>query len=303
MTTPFPSSAGTPALFAQPETLSYCFFGAGSMAEAVARGMISRGLCGASRIGMFNRSGGSRLAELRSAYGVLTAETPEEKEAMLAGADVIVLSMKPKDAEEALRSISHLIDGSKLIVSLIAGLSISTIQALVGTKAAVARTMPNTSSTIGLGATALSYSPETDSEQRAAVEQLFRSIGLITVVEERLLEAVTGLSGSGPAYLYYIMEAMIEAGMEMGLDGDSSRELTVQTVLGAAEMMRVTGEQPAELRRKVTSPNGTTQAAIQLMQEHRVAEFFKAGMKKSAQRADEIGREIERSVLGEREQK
>ncbi|MCM3747535.1 pyrroline-5-carboxylate reductase [Paenibacillus pasadenensis] len=282
------------------QQLRFCFYGAGSMAEAVARGMKERSLCPPEQIGMFNRSGGPRLEELRNRYGVSTAESPEDKAKMLSDADVIVLSMKPKDAEEAIRAVSGIFHEGQLIVSMIAGLSIRTIQALIGKPLPVVRTMPNTSSSIGLGATGISFSSDASEEQRMIGEQLFRSVGLTVTVDEPLLEAVTGVSGSGPAYLYYIMESMIQAGVELGLDSGLSRELTVQTMLGAAEMMRVTGEEPAELRRRVTSPGGTTQAAIALMEEHGVGQHFRSGMKRSAERAAEIGRDLERSVLGDK---
>ncbi|SDR78495.1 pyrroline-5-carboxylate reductase [Paenibacillaceae bacterium GAS479] len=293
------SAAASASQNSQLQQLRFCFYGAGSMAEAVARGMTERKLCPPEQIGMFNRSGGPRLAELRSRYGLTTAETPEDKKSMLSEADVIILSMKPKDAEEALRSVSSILREGQLIVSMIAGLSIRTIQALIGKQLPVVRTMPNTSCSIGLGATGISFSPDVSVEQRMIGEQLFRSVGLTVTVEENLLEAVTGVSGSGPAYLYYIMESMIKAGVELGLDSALSRELTVQTMLGAAEMMRVTGEEPAELRRQVTSPGGTTQAAIALMEEHEVGLHFRSGMKRSAERAADIGRELERSVLGD----
>ncbi|MGN7455723.1 pyrroline-5-carboxylate reductase [Paenibacillus pasadenensis] len=299
MTTQSAAGASPAAPDTQLQQLRFCFYGAGSMAEAVARGMTGRKLCPPEQIGMFNRSGGQRLADLRALYGVTTAETPEDKDRLLAEADVVILSMKPKDAEEALRSVAATLRPGQLIVSMIAGLSIRTIQALLGQPLAVVRTMPNTSSSIGLGATGLSFSGEVSDEQRRIGEQLFRSVGMTVTVEEPLLEAVTGVSGSGPAYLYYIMESMIQAGVELGLDSGLARELTVQTMLGAAEMMRITGEQPAELRRQVTSPGGTTQAAIALMEEHGVGLHFRQGMKKSSQRASEIGRDLERSVLGD----
>ena len=236
------------------------------------------------------------MEELRTVYGVTTAETQADKERMIAESDVVVLSMKPKDAAEALRAAAPLLHEGQLVISLIAGLSISTIHTILGKQIPLVSHDAQHLQLHRAWLTGLSFSEQVNEEQRCAAQQLFRSIGGIAIVEEPLLEAVTGLSGSGPAYIYYIMEAMINAGQQMGLDADTSRELTVQTVLGAAEMMRVTGEQPAELRRKVTSPNGATQAAIELMQTHGVAQHFKEGMLRSAERAAEMGREIERSV-------
>jgi pyrroline-5-carboxylate reductase len=160
----------------------------------------------------------------------------------------------------------------------------------------IVRTMPNTSSTIGLGATGISFSSTVSNGQRLLAETMFQSIGLTAVVEEPLLDAVTGVSGSGPAYVYYLMEAMIEAGLSLGLSEEAARELTVQTVLGAAHMVKATNENPAELRRKVTSPNGTTQAAIETLDAHSFSQAVVRAIGRAAERAGEMGDEIERSA-------
>ncbi|OUS77324.1 pyrroline-5-carboxylate reductase [Paenibacillus sp. MY03] len=276
--------------------LNICFYGAGSMAEAIARGLIGQELIAADRISMLNRSNAERLTELSSKYGVRTVLQGENNEHFLRNADIIFLAMKPKDAAEAIASIRPLISSGQLIVSVIAGLSIGSIEILLGAKLPIVRSMPNTSSTIGLGATGISYSEAVTSEQRAIAEAIFQSIGINAVVDEPLQESVTGISGSGPAYVYFFMEAMMKAATELGLDDNVARDLVVQTVLGAAEMVRTTGEDPAELRRKVTSPNGTTQAAIELMTERGLQDSIIAGAKRSAERAGEIGAAIERNI-------
>lgn len=277
-------------------TMNICFYGAGSMAEAIARGLIHRKLIAPDRISMLNRSNAERLSELNGKYGITTVLQGETNEHYLAKADIIFLAMKPKDAAEALASIAPLVSPGQLVVSVIAGLSIRSIELLLGGKYPIVRTMPNTSSTIGLGATGISYSDAVTEQQRAVAEAMFRSIGINAVVAEPLQESVTGISGSGPAYVYYFMESMMQAASELGLEPDMARDLVVQTVLGAAEMVRATGEDPAELRRKVTSPNGTTQAAIELMTERGLRESIIAGAKRSAERAGEIGASIERSI-------
>jgi pyrroline-5-carboxylate reductase len=163
---------------------------------------------------------------------------------------------------------------------------------LIGEGRAIARTMPNTSSTIGLGATGISFSPAVTEAQRELALAMFRAVGTVAVVNEPLLEAVNGVSGSGPAYVYYLMEAMIAAGVDLGLTEEASRELTVQTVRGAAEMVRLTGEQPAELRRKVASPGGTTQAAIETLERYSFQEGMNAAIRRCAERAREMGEAI-----------
>ncbi|WP_127530698.1 pyrroline-5-carboxylate reductase [Paenibacillus kobensis] len=278
-------------------TLKLCFYGAGSMAEAIVRGLISQELTKASNIGMLNRQNAERLAELNSRYGVVTAGDDASKQEMIRNADIVFLAPKPKDAAGALEQLRPLLSPNQLIVSVIAGLSIRTIEQLLGRPMAVVRTMPNTSSTIGLGATGISYSSSVTEEQRALSEAMFQAVGLTAVVEEPLLDVVTGVSGSGPAYIYYMMESMIAGGIKLGLTPEAARELTVQTVLGAAEMVRTTGEQPADLRRKVTSPNGTTQAALETLDAHGFSEGVERAVARAAERAGELGADIERSAL------
>jgi len=269
-----------------------CFYGAGSMAEAIFRGLIEAKLADPAQITVMNRQNAQRLAELQQRYKVVPAVTEAAKQEALSGSDVIVLGMKPKDAAAALRALSPLLRPEQLIVSVIAGLSIGTIGMLIGEGRAIARTMPNTSSTIGLGATGISFSPAVTEAQRELALAMFRAVGTVAVVNEPLLEAVNGVSGSGPAYVYYLMEAMIAAGVDLGLTEEASRELTVQTVRGAAEMVRLTGEQPAELRRKVASPGGTTQAAIETLERYSFQEGMNAAIRRCAERAREMGEAI-----------
>ncbi|MBD2869710.1 pyrroline-5-carboxylate reductase [Paenibacillus arenilitoris] len=277
-------------------SLQLCFYGAGSMAEAIVRGLINEKLVEPGRISMLNKQNRDRLAELHDRYGVQTVVQGSSNEAYLREADIIFLAMKPKDAAAALSSIKPYLSPKQLIVSVIAGLSINSIERLLGREAAIVRTMPNTSSTIGLGATGISYSESVTPQQRLLTEAIMGSVGINAVVDESLQEAVTGVSGSGPAYVYYFMEAMLEAASQLGLTRESAKELVVQTVLGAAEMVRTTGEEPAELRRKVTSPNGTTQAALEVMDEGLFAETVVKAARRSAERAGELGEAIERSI-------
>jgi pyrroline-5-carboxylate reductase len=277
-------------------SLQICFYGAGSMAEAIARGLINKKLVEPSLISMLNRQNEERLNELNERYGVQTIVQGSSNEAYLREADIIFLAMKPKDAAAAIASIQPLVSPKQLIISVIAGLSINAIEKLLAGKGAVVRAMPNTSSTIGLGATGISYSKSVTSQQQIVTEAIFSSVGINAVVDESLQQAITGVSGSGPAYVYFFMESMIASAIELGISEASAKELVVQTVLGAAEMVRYTGEEPAELRRKVTSPNGTTQAAIELMAEKHFPETINKGVKRSAERAGELGADIERSI-------
>jgi pyrroline-5-carboxylate reductase len=274
------------------DNASLCFYGAGSMAEAILRGLTETKLAQPDRITVMNRQNAARLLELQERYGVVPASAEADKRHALESADIIVLGMKPKDSASALRTLAPLLRPDQLIVSVIAGLSIGTIETLLGGSRAIVRTMPNTSSSISLGATGISFSPAVADRQREIALAIFSAVGIVTVVEEPLIEAVNGVSGSGPAYVYYLMEAMIQAGVDLGLTPEAARELTVQTVRGAAEMTRLTGESPAELRRKVTSPGGTTQAAIETMERFRFQEGMNAAILRCAERAKEMGEAI-----------
>lgn len=272
--------------------VNLCFYGAGSMAEAILRGLTEARLANPDRITVMNRQNAERLQELHRRYGVIPAVQEQAKQDALHNADVIVLGMKPKDSANALRALAPLLRPEQLIVSAIAGLSIGTMESLLGGSRAIVRTMPNTSSMISLGATGISFSPAVTADQRELALAMFEAIGITAVVEEPLIEAVNGVSGSGPAYVYYLMEAMIDAGIDLGLTAEAAKELTVQTVLGAAEMVRRTGENPADLRRKVTSPGGTTQAAIETLERFHYQEGMNAAILRCAERAKEMGEAI-----------
>lgn len=273
-------------------SVSLCFYGAGSMAEAILRGLVESKLSNPQQISVMNRQNADRLQQLKQLYGVVPAVTDLEKNSALSSSDVIILGMKPKDSAAALKALQPSLRPEQLIISVIAGLSISTIQQLLGRAQPVVRTMPNTSSTIGLGATGISFSDSVAPEQRELAHAMFKAIGITAIVDEPLIEAVNGVSGSGPAYVYYLMEAMIHAGIELGLTPEAAQELTVQTVRGAAEMVKATGESPGDLRRKVTSPNGTTQAALETLDQFSFQEGMNKAIIRCAERAREMGEAI-----------
>lgn len=268
------------------------FVGAGAMAEAILRGLLDQRKALPEQITMTNRQNIERLAALNSRYGVLTAQEPSAKNRAIEEADIIVAAMKPKDVVASFNELKPLLQPRQLFVSLIAGLTIAKMEQLLELPLPIVRTMPNTSSTIGLGSTGISFSSKVTQEQQRIALDMFKSVGEVGVFDEPLIEVVTGVSGSGPAYIYYMMEAMIAAGVEGGLSEDAARQLTVQTVLGAAQMVKLTQENPAELRRKVTSPNGSTQAAIEVLDQHGFAAAVRAAVHRCSERAAEMGREI-----------
>lgn len=272
------------------------FYGAGEMAEAIARGILSQKLVSNKNLAMLNRNNEARLHELNDLYGVQTEMQGLSKLEYIKQADIIFLAMKPKDAVEALDAIEPYVKSHQLIISVIAGLSIDSMEQLLGDDLPLVRSMPNTSSRIGYGVTGISYSPLVSEEQRAIVEKIYQSIGISLVIDEDQQDAITSISGSGPAYVYFIMEQMMNRAIETGFSVDDAKKLVSQTVLGAAEMVIQSGENPGELRRKVTSPNGTTQAAIEKMTEMGLPKAIFSGMESCQNRAKEIRSTVEEDL-------
>ncbi|MCI3920343.1 pyrroline-5-carboxylate reductase [Paenibacillus sp. TRM 82003] len=275
------------------------FLGAGSMSEALLRGIVEAKLVRSLSVVALNRYNRARLDDLKAVYGIRVPETygAEERQSLINEADIVVLAMKPKDAGAAFVEDLARLRPDQLIVSVVAGLSIETMERLLGRPQPIVRTMPNTSSTIGLGATGLAFSETVSAEQREMALQMLGAVGKAVPLPEDKLNLVTGLSGSGPAYVYYLMESMIAAGMDGGLSETQARELVVQTVLGAAHMVEATGEPPSVLRAKVTSPNGTTFAAIGVLEQYRFQEGMRKAIARAAERAGEMGDEIAAAAL------
>jgi pyrroline-5-carboxylate reductase len=269
------------------------FIGAGSMAEAMIAGLIKGGVFQPGQVIVANRSNSERLKELSTKYGIKTTHNKEE---LVQDAAIIVLAMKPKDVKAGIDGIQEYID-DQLIVSVLAGISIETITSILGKQAAIIRAMPNTSATIAKSATAIAASEDVTMAQIEICQSLFEAIGICKLVEENQLDAVTGLSGSGPAYVYFLVEAMEKAAVEIGLDSDVARELIVQTLLGASEMIAITDKHPSQLRKEVTSPNGTTEAGITILQQKGVEEALISCIKRATERSCELKTMIAETIV------
>lgn len=256
------------------------------MAESMIHGWINKRIMKPEEISVMNRSDNDRLEFLHDEYGV---NIVDENKTELKEAHFILLAMKPKDVEAALSGIKKKLTGNTVIISVAAGVSIDTIQRHVGNYP-VARVMPNTSAQVGKSATGVAWSKYVTVEQQHELRKLLSSIGSVTVVEEEQLHAVTGVAGSGPAYLYYFAEAMREAGISNGLSSADAKKLVRQTFLGAAEMMQQ--EDFAELRRKVTSPNGTTAAGLESLESNDFKDIIGQCVTAAANRSKELGKEF-----------
>jgi pyrroline-5-carboxylate reductase len=278
-------------------TKQIVFLGAGSMAEAIIRGLLQKEKVAAQHIYAVNRSNTEKLQQLASRYSINVSSMDGLSPAVLSNANIIVLAMKPKDAALAIAHLKQFLNPEQLLISVIAGLSIGTIESMLKQQFPIVRTMPNTSSSIGLGATGISFSQSTTAEQQKIANEIFSSIGEVFIVDEAKLDILTGVSGCGPAYVYYLMEAMISGGVQGGLTEEVSRRLVVQTVLGAASMVKVTEEDPAILRKNVTSPNGATQAAIETMNHYQFTEGVEKAVLRGAERAKELGAMIAADAL------
>ena len=245
--------------------------GAGSMAEAFISGILENGLIDRQNVWVTNNSNEKRLEGLKERYGI---RSTYDLNTLFEGADIVMLAMKPKDANSAIDTIREHLSEQMLVVSVLAGVSMNTIETLARKSLSIARAMPNTSAAVGKSATAIAVNRRVSDDQLETTKKLFRTVGLARFVEEEQLDAVTGLSGSGPAYIYYLIEAMENSAVEIGLDKEMAKELIVQTLIGAAEMVRNSSKSSEQLRRDVTSPGGTTEAGIRILEENRVQQAF-----------------------------
>lgn len=264
------------------------FVGAGSMAEAVIAGIVNTQFLQGNQVYVMNKENKARLSELQEKYGVI-GDT--DKRRVLGGADIVIFATKPYDMEEALKDVRDFIQPNQLIISVVAGVSTASIIEQLGKEVPVIRTMPNTSATIGYSATAMSKGKYATDEHLALAEQLFSAVGTVSVVEEEQMHIVTGISGSGPAYIYYLVEAMEQAALEEGLDKQTAKQLITQTIIGAGKMLQERTEPVSVLRENVTSPNGTTAAGIRTLGEFKFQEAVIQCVKNATKRSVELGEE------------
>ena len=270
------------------------FIGAGSMAEAMIAGIVNSGLVRPEQVIASNKSNHQRLIELEVQYGI--QGVPKE-ELDLHEIDIIFMAMKPKDAETALRSLKQELRQDQLVLSVLAGISTSFMENNLPTGQQVIRVMPNTSSMIGESATALSPGTYTTQTNIILAKKLLGCIGKVFIIREDEMDIFTGIAGSGPAYFYYLMEHMEKAVLGSGLDEEMTRQIIAQTMVGAARMIQNRDESPAELRKKVTSPNGTTAAGLDALSSHGGGNAISEAVKHAANRSKEISLQLENHQL------
>lgn len=265
------------------------FIGAGNMANSLIAGLLADGYPPQSI--WVSDVDAEKLDQMASRFGV---HTLANNQAVAENSQVLVLAIKPQMMKAVTREIAPSVQKAKpLVVSLAAGIAAGAIDRWLGGNVDIVRCMPNTPALVKTGATALYGSENVSQEQRSRAEAVLRAVGLTVWVEtEALLDAVTALSGSGPAYFFLFMEAMEEAAVQLGLDAATARLLTQQTALGAARLAMESDDSPAELRRRVTSPGGTTERAVAAFENAGLRSLVEGAMRAARDRALELSQQL-----------
>lgn len=267
------------------------FIGGGNMAQSLIGGLIADGVP-AALLGVSEPDEAKRQ-DLAQRFGISSYTSNLEA---ASNADVLVLAVKPQLMSTVISDIRSAVSGSSpLLISIAAGIRVADMVRWTGTEAAIVRVMPNTPALLGCGASALFANPATSRKQRETAESILRAVGVaMWVDDESLLDPVTAVSGSGPAYFFLLMELIQDEAIKLGLPADTARMLTLQTALGAARMALESDEPVSQLRTRVTSPGGTTAAALDILQtaefRNTVSRAIQAACQRAAELADEFGK-------------
>lgn len=261
------------------------FLGTGNMAEALVKGLLRAGAASAAEI-VCAEPREERRREIEGRYGVSVVASNRQA---VSAADVVLLSVKPQVMDAVLDEISGSIDSGKLVISIAAGVPIAALARKLPPASRIIRTMPNTPALAGAGAAALAPGPNATPEDLALARRLFEAVGTAVVVTEPLLDAVTGLSGSGPAFVYLFIEALADGGVRAGLARAESLQLAAQTVMGAAKLVLESGEHPGRLKDQVTSPGGTTIAGVHALEKGGFRGTVMDAVEAATRRSRELG--------------
>ena len=263
-----------------------CFIGGGNMAQALIGGLLSRGLP-TTRITVSDP-----VEQIRHVLEEKGIQTTADNLEAIKNADVVVLAVKPQVLATVLQPLKGLLS-DKLVISIIAGAEIQTISDLIGGSQRIVRVMPNTPALVQTGAHGIYASEAVGKQDRELTSQILAATGLtIWLDNEAQIDAVTAVSGSGPAYFFYLMESMIRAGKNLGLEEKVATALTLQTALGAAQMAITSSNSPSELRKNVTSPNGTTQSALEVFDRAQISQNIQAALAAAQKRSQELAQEL-----------
>lgn len=260
------------------------FLGYGNMGSAILEGLLGRHVLNTAHAVIYDPQ--PERQEVAQRLGVAIAETPEE---LARRSDFLLLAVKPQTMETALEEAKPGLRPDCLFITIAAGLSTAWFQQRLGADIRIARVMPNTPALVQAGASGIALSPNCTAADRQVVRQIFESIGVAEFVPESAIDAVTALSGSGPAYFFYFVECLVKAAAAEGLDEALARRLATQTLFGAGALLKTSGETPAELRAKVTSKGGTTEAAIKHFQANGLDTLVQGAVHAAAERSRELG--------------
>ncbi|WP_201545388.1 pyrroline-5-carboxylate reductase [Psychrobacter immobilis] len=265
------------------------FIGGGNMAQALISGLVS---CGVKPSLITVADPNSEAREQLAAKGLNTVDPTADAKAAVIGADIVVLAVKPQVMKAVVSGFSDVLD-KQLVISVAAGLSTALLSNMLGGYSNIVRAMPNTPAMIQMGATGLYGTDDISAEQKQLATAVMEASGLVMWVgNEEHMHAVTAVSGSAPAYMFYFIEAMVDGAVALGLDKEQASALAMQTMLGAAKMALGSEDAPSELRRKVTSPNGTTQAAIESMQANDISRQISEAMQACYDRSQALSEEM-----------
>lgn len=258
--------------------------GAGNMAEALLRGAFDAGVLAPARCLVTNKSNDERLARFGRAWPL---RTTRDKRQLLTESDVIILAVKPHDVPAVLSEIAPHTASRHLVISVAAGIAIELLERRLG-DVPVIRAMPNTSTAVRASATAIAAGRHAGPSHLAIAKAIFEAVGWVGVVPESLLDVVTAVSGSGPAYVYTLADALVNSGQRAGLPAELARVLVAQTILGAGKMLTETGDGPEVLRDRVTSPGGTTMAGLEALEQGGLRTAVDAAVTRATRRAREL---------------
>lgn len=265
------------------------FIGGGNMAQALISGLVG---CGIKPNLITVADPSSEIREQLAAKGLNTVDPMADAKSAVVGADIVVLAVKPQMMKVVVGAFADALD-NQLVISVAAGLSTDLLSSMLGGYSNIVRAMPNTPSMIQMGATGLYGTDNISAEQKALATTVMEASGLVMWVDdEEHMHAVTAVSGSAPAYMFYFIESMVDKGIALGLDNEQASALALQTMIGAAKMAMDSEDAPAELRRKVTSPNGTTQAAVESMQANEIGRQIGEAMQACYDRSQALSEEM-----------
>ncbi|WP_309068827.1 pyrroline-5-carboxylate reductase [Microbacterium sp.] len=277
-----------------PETLpSLAFLGAGSMGGAILRGVVAAGIPVDGGILATNRTAekAAELAELAGVRSIALEDEPDANARAAGEARVLLIGVKPAMVPDLLREIAPHVRPDAIVISLAAGVTLRTFSSILGEGVTVLRSMPNTPSLVGRGVTGLAAGEGASGEAAGIARRLFETVGTVIDVPEDRIDALSTISGSGPAYVYLLIEELTRAARDSGFDEADARTMAEGTFIGAAALLEQTGEEPAELRRRVTSPKGTTERAVAVLQRADLGGVFREAAAAALARAKELAAE------------